>query len=274
MEFSLAEYAIAAIAAVAAGLINAVAGGGTLVTFPTLVALGVPAVSSNITNTFALCPGYFGGTFAQREDLAHQRKRVPTVMLAAGLGGLLGSSLLVLSSEKLFRTLVPFLVLLACVLLALGDRIKAALPSRAASPAGGTGGAGAPAGGAAGADTAVAVRTPASMTAAVFFIGTYAGYFGAGMGIIALAVLTIALDESMVRVNALKQLVAFTANVVAAGFFAFSGKVVWSMALVMMPASLIGGSLGGRLVRRLNPWVLRAVVIVIGVVVALNFWFG
>ncbi|MCC6438102.1 MAG: sulfite exporter TauE/SafE family protein [Acidimicrobiales bacterium] len=259
MDLSLTDHALAAVAAVAAGLINAVAGGGTLITFPTLVALGVPAVSSNITNTFALCPGYFGGTFAQRDDLAVQRKRVPVIVVAAAVGGLLGSILLVASSEKLFRTLVPFLLLGACALLALGDRIKAALPPR---PNLGE------------ATGEQAASTPRSIVFAVFCIGTYAGYFGAGMGIIALAVLSLALSDSMVRINALKQLVAFTANVVAACFFAFSGKVVWSMALVMMPASLIGGSIGGRVVQRLNPWVLRAVVIAIGVIVALNFWFG
>lgn len=257
MDLSLADHVLAAAAALAAGLVNAVAGGGTLITFPTLVALGLPAVHANITNTVALCPGYFGGTFAQRNDLAVQRRRVPTIVGAAAVGGLIGSGLLVISPEKVFRALVPFLILGACALLALGDRIKAALPPRPAI-----------------AESDSAGSTPRSVVAAVFCIGIYAGYFGAGMGIIALAVLGIALDDSMVRINALKQLVAFTANVVAACFFVFSGKVEYSLVLVMAPASLLGGSLGGRLVRRLNPWVLRTVVITIGVAVAINFWLN
>ncbi len=259
MDLSLTDHLIAAVAALAAGLINAVAGGGTLVTFPTLIALGLPTVAANITNTVALCPGYFGGTFAQRDDLAQQRRRVPPVVAAAAAGGILGSILLIISPEKFFRSVVPFLLLGACALLALGDRIKAALPARPALATGATG-AGEPR------------RVPNSIVASVFGIGVYAGYFGAGMGIVALAVLSIALNDSMVRINALKQLVAFTANIVAASLFAFSGKVEWSLALVMAPASLVGGSLGGRLVRHLNPWVLRAIVITIGVAVAVNFW--
>ena len=110
------------------------------------------------------------------------------------------------------------------------------------------------------------------MIVAVFVIGIYAGYFGAGMGIIALAVLGLALNDTMVRINALKQLVAFTANLVAAGLFLFSGQVEFSLVAVMAPASLLGGSIGGRLVRKLNPWVLRTIVITIGVGVALSFW--
>ena len=255
MDLSLSDHLLAALAAVLAGLINAIAGGGTLVTFPTLVALGLPTVSANITNTVALCPGYFGGTYAQRNDLASQRKRLPAIIIAAGLGGAIGSSLLVVSSEKLFRTLVPFLILAACLLLALGDRIKAALPTRPVRS-----------------EDPETMGTPRSVTAAVFGIGIYAGYFGAGMGIVALAVLSLALQDSMIRINALKQLVALTANIVAAAFFLFSGKVEFSLVLVMAPASLIGGSLGGRLVQHLNPWVMRGIVIAIGVAVAVNFW--
>lgn len=256
MDLSITDHVLAAAAAVAAGLINAVAGGGTLITFPTLVALGLPAVSSNITNTVALCPGYFGGTYAQRKDLAVQRKRLPAIIAAAAVGGIIGSTLLVSSSEKLFRALVPFLLIGACLLLALGDRIKAALPPRPAAAA------------------VVDERSPLSVIGSVFLIGIYAGYFGAGMGIIALAVLSIALTDSMVRINALKQLVAFTANIVAACFFVFSGKVEFSLVAVMAPASLIGGSLGGRLVRHLDPRVLRGIVIAIGLAVAINFWLN
>ena len=255
MDLSVADHALAALAAAAAGLVNAVAGGGTLITFPTLLALGVPAVSSNMTNTLALCPGYVGGTLAQRDDLSGQRRRVPVLAVASATGGLIGSILLAASSERLFRTLVPFLILGACLLLVSSDRIKAALPPRPpVEQAGRMGGA------------------PVTLAVSVFGIGVYAGYFGAGIGIIGLAVLSVTLDETMVRINALKQLIAFTSNVVAAVFFAFSGKVVFSLALVMAPASLLGGNLGGRVVRHLNPRVMRAVVVTVGVAVALNFW--
>ncbi|MFN0026617.1 MAG: sulfite exporter TauE/SafE family protein [Acidimicrobiales bacterium] len=316
MDAVLAEHALAALAAVAAGLINAIAGGGTLITFPALVALGVPVVSANVTNTVALCPGYFGGTFAQRKDLGVQRRRLPFIIVPAALGGVIGSLLLVASSDELFEALVPFLLLAACLLLATGDRIKAALPAarRAAArgatassvipvpatpPSTGTATtipprqstpmhrerAGPPAAPATTAEPAAAALPPTrvapaehapvpalAMAVTVLMIGIYAGYFGAGMGIIALAVLGLTLNDTMVRINALKQLVAFTANLVAAGLFVFSGKVDFSYVAVMAPASLLGGSVGGRLVQRLNPWVLRAVVIAVGVAVAVNFW--
>lgn len=272
MDLSIADHALAAAAAVAAGLINAVAGGGTLITFPALVALGVPVVTSNITNTVALCPGYFGGTFAQRHDLGLQRRRLPAIVVPAAAGGAIGSILLVSSSDELFRSLVPFLLLGACLLLALGDSIKAALPARP-NPATPSAGPNPPAPPTDTTDTTDTTdSTPRSVIVAVFVIGIYAGYFGAGMGIIALAVLGLALNDTMVRINALKQLVAFTANLVAAGLFLFSGQVEFSLVAVMAPASLLGGSVGGRLVRKLNPWVLRTIVITIGVGVALSFW--
>lgn len=272
MDLSIADHALAAAAAVAAGLINAVAGGGTLITFPALVALGVPVVTSNITNTVALCPGYFGGTFAQRHDLGLQRRRLPAIVVPAAAGGAIGSILLVSSSDELFRSLVPFLLLGACLLLALGDSIKAALPARP-NPATPSAGPNPPGPKTDTTDTTDTTdSTPRSVIVAVFVIGIYAGYFGAGMGIIALAVLGLALNDTMVRINALKQLVAFTANLVAAGLFLFSGQVEFSLVAVMAPASLLGGSVGGRLVRKLNPWVLRTIVITIGVGVALSFW--
>jgi uncharacterized membrane protein YfcA len=204
----------------------------------------------------ALCPGYFGGTYAQRGDLAAQRPRLAPVGVVSGVGGLIGSILLVISPEDLFRAIVPFLLLGACALLAFQDRIRAALPPRLDT------------------DGGAMARPGRAVLAAVFAIAIYGGYFGAGMGIVALAVLSIALPDHMVLINGLKQFIAFITNVVAASFFVGSGKVVWSLALVMAPASLLGGSTGGRLVRKLNPRVLRAVVVAFGVLVAVKFWIG
>jgi uncharacterized membrane protein YfcA len=254
VDLSLTDHVLAGLAAVGAGVVNAVAGGGTLITFPTLVALGVPSVRSNVTNTVALCPGYIGGTLAQRADLAGQRRRLQALSVAAAIGGLVGSVLLVVTSEKIFDNVVPYLLLLACALLALQDRIKRMLPARPVHP-----------------DDEADPPAPPLLVGAVGLSAVYGGYFGAGLGIITLATLGVLLDDRMARLNALKQAISFVANVVAALFFVFSGKVVWSLALVMAPASLLGGSIGGRLASRLNARLMRGVVIVIGLVVAIKY---
>lgn len=247
--YSSGDHLAAAAAALAAGLVNAVAGGGTLITFPVLVALGVPNVHANVTNAVALCPGYFGGTWAQRADLAQQRARARALVLPAVLGGLTGSILLVASSEKLFKSIVPFLILAACALLAFQDAIKKRLPPRRAESR--------------------AAVSPALYVSA-FVATVYGGYFGAGLGIILLAVLGVALPDPLPRLNALKQLLSAVTNVCAALFFLFSGKVVWSLALAMAPASLIGGQIGGRVAGRIPPKPLRAIVIAFGVAVAVK----
>ncbi|HEX7095462.1 MAG TPA: sulfite exporter TauE/SafE family protein [Acidimicrobiales bacterium] len=249
MDLSALDHGLAALAAVGAGAVNAVAGGGTLVTFPSLVALGVPSVQSNITNTVALCPGYVGGAAAQRDDLAGQRHRVRALGLAAAAGGLVGSILLVLSPEEVFEGIVPFLLFLACGLLAFQERLRHLLALHSAED---------------GAERGVHPM----LLAGVFAATVYGGYFGAGLGIIVIAALGLTLDEEMPRLNALKQLISLVANVVAASFFLFSGEVAWSLALVMAPAALLGGALGGRLASRLHARATRAVVVVIGLVVA------
>jgi uncharacterized membrane protein YfcA len=250
-----ADLALAGLAAVAAGAVNALAGGGTLITFPTLTALGVPAVAANVTNTIALCPGYLGGSFAQAKDLRGQRRRIWALVPPAVVGGLVGGALLLRTGEKTFREIVPFLILLASSLLAVQDPLRRWLVKR--------GGGGSAGGGSAG---------PASAIAPVAAGTVYGGYFGAGLGVVLLAVLGLALDDTLTRLNALKQTLSLAANVAAALFFVFSAQVVWPAAIVMAVGALIGGSLGGRLAGRVEPQVLRWIVVAIGVVVAIAFW--
>jgi uncharacterized membrane protein YfcA len=258
VDLSAADHLLAALAALGAGVVNAVAGGGTLITFPSLVALGVPSVRSNITNTVALCPAYFGGAFAQRRDLAGQRRRLRVLAATSACGGLAGSILLVISPEDLFEGIVPFLLLLACALLAFQDRLRRL--------------AGIPRDGGRGGDAAVHDATPSPLLVGGVFLATvYGGYFGAGLGIIVLATLGVLVDETMSRMNALKSTLALVTNVVAASFFVFSGDVVWSLAFVMAPASLLGGAIGGRLASRLHPRAMRMLVIAIGLAVAVKY---
>ncbi|MBL8095066.1 MAG: sulfite exporter TauE/SafE family protein [Anaerolineales bacterium] len=240
------------LAAVAAGLVNALAGGGTLITFPVLTAVGVPSVAASITNTVALCPGYFGATLAQRADLKGQEKRLRWLVPASIVGGVLGGVLLLNTGEKLFKALVPFLILLASGLMAVQDPLRAWLLRRAKERG--------------------ATHLPESGAALpVALAAVYGGYFGAGLSVIVLATLGLILDDNLTRLNALKQAISLSVNVAAAIFFLFTGQVVWIAAAVMAVGALVGGALGGKLAGRIKPQTLRLVVIAIGVVVAVIY---
>ncbi len=260
------DFVLAGLAAVVAGLVNALAGGGTLITFPALVALGIPPVVANMTNTVALCPGYLGATIAQSKDLRGQGGRMRLLLPVSAVAGIVGGFLLLHTGDKLFQTLVPFLILLATGLLASNDLVKGFLARRAKK-------AGAPA------DNpqppaSAARRNWGSQLALALPVGlaaVYGGYFGAGLSVIVLAVLGLVLDDSITRLNALKQSVSFSVNIAAAIFFVFSGKVLWPVALVMMVGALAGGALGGRLAGKVKPAVLRWMVVSIGLVVALVY---
>lgn len=249
---TIVAYLLVALAAVAAGLINALAGGGTLISFPVLMAVGIPAVSANVTNTVALVPGYLGGTLAQSRDLQDQKKRLWVMVPAGLLGGLVGGILLLRTGEKLFTDLVPFLILIASTLLAIQNPVRAWLARRIEQ----------------------GKAAPASDVWAflpVFLGAIYGGYFGAGLSVIVLAVLGLALNDNLTRLNALKQVIGFATNVAAALFFVFSGKVVWGVALVMAAGALLGGWLGGRLAGRVKPATLRTLVVGIGFTVGVIY---
>jgi uncharacterized membrane protein YfcA len=254
MEIHLWQYLLATLAAMAAGMVNALAGGGTLITFPTLVALGIPAVAANVTNTVALCPGYVGGTLAQKQHLVGQKKRLLMLLPAGALGGLIGGFLLLLSGEKLFSQLVPFLILGASILLALQDPLKAWVQRRLAKSGG---------------------HSLSEATAVLPIVGAavYGGYFGAGLSVIILATLGLILEDSLTRLNAIKQFIAFSANLAAAVYFLFSGKVEWWLALVMAVGALAGGAMGGKLANRIKPGTLRWLVVSIGVIISLIYFY-
>lgn len=245
-------YVLAALAAMGAGLVNALAGGGTLITFPMLTAIGIPAVAANVTNTVALCPGYLGATIAQSKDLQGQKKRLWLLVPAGVIGGVLGGILLLSTGEKLFRDIVPFLILLASGLLAIQDPVRAWVTKRTSQSATGT-------------RSEVWTMLPVGLAA------VYGGYFGAGVSVIILAVLGLTLDDSLTRLNALKQAVAFSTNLAAAIFFVFSDQVVWPLVPIMMVGALIGGALGGRLAGRIKPATLRWMVVGIGVAVSIIY---
>jgi len=252
------QLALASLAAVAAGAVNALAGGGTLITFPTLTALGLPAVPANVTNTLAVAPGALGGLLAQRRELAGQGPRLTRLVPMALAGGLVGGALLLNTNDALFRQLVPWLILAASALLAVQEPLRAWLLRRLAafSAAGGV---------------AHGRHEETLATALVFFASIYGGYFGAGLGVIVLAVLGLVLHDALTRLNAAKQAIGFAANLAAALLFAVRGPVQWPAAAVMAVGAVAGGAIGGHLAGRVRAGTLRALVVAIGTIVGLVY---
>lgn len=248
----LLDLGLVALAALAAGFVNAVAGGGTLITFPVLLALGVPPVSANVTNTIALLPGYLGGTLAQRKDIAGQTRRLRILLPLAALGGLGGGLLLIASGDRLFGAVVPWLILLASALLALQPLLRSLLLRRAEA-------------------AGRAAVHPLWSVAPLVVAAVYGGYFGAGLSVIVLAALGLGSDESLTRLNALKQAFAFAVNLAAAIYFAFSGAARWPLVAVMALAALAGGWLGGLFAGKLKPALLRWTVVLLGFAIGLIY---
>jgi uncharacterized membrane protein YfcA len=252
-----AQLALIALAGFAAGAVNALAGGGTLISFPVLVAAGFPAVEANLTSTIALCPGYLGATYAQRADLRGQRARLWVLLPLSLLGGLLGAALLLHTGEQRFTRAVPWLLLGACTLLALQEQLRGALSAR-----------GGAAGGPPGAQPVPLWLSPLVVASAI-----YGGFFGAGMSVVILAVLGLALSDPLPRLNALKQAIALAANGAAAAWLAVRAPVNWRVVAVLALSALLGGVWGGRLAGRLSARWLRRTVVLVGVVVAaLYLW--
>jgi len=281
------QWVLVALAGLAAGFVNAIAGGGSLLSFPALMAAGLSPLVANVSNTVALCSGYLGATVAQRAQLRGQRRRLALLLPLSALGGLGGGLLLLVSDARLFERLVPWLILTGAVLLALQQPLAAWLRrsssgkhSQLGEPAGvrqSDPGLGADPN-AAGLDD---LHSPAAGEAAwredrgarraalpVFLAAVYGGYFGAGLSVIVLAALAISLDETLVRLNGLKQAIALATNLLAALLFVVAAPLHWPSVLLLAIASLAGGALGGRLASRIPPERLRALVVGIALVVA------
>lgn len=235
---------------VAGGFVNSVAGGGTLVSFPVLTAVGIPSLDANITNAVALSPGYAGGAYAQRRDFAGRRDLARALAITSIIGGVTGATLLLATGQELFEQLVPWLIFGATALLALqGPLRRATIGARG--------------------DTGEMARPV--LLASVFVATVYGGYFGAGLGIITIAILGLMLTDTLNRLNALKLLMSLCANGAAAIFFAFSGRVYWLAALLMGVGAWAGGWIGGKTVQHLNEALFRAGVILLGLAVGFAF---
>jgi uncharacterized membrane protein YfcA len=244
------------LAGVAAGTINTVVGSGTLITFPTLLAFGIPPVTANVSNTIGLVPGSVSGAIGYRRELAGQRARVLRLCVASMIGGVVGAVLLLVLPDDAFSAIVPVLIVLGCVLVVLQPRISRWV-ARRHDAAGG-----------------LPEHGTWWVWPGVLATGVYGGYFGAAQGVLLMAVLGTGIDESLQRLNAVKNVLAAVVNAVAGLIFAVVADVDWWVVLLIGIGSVIGGQLGASVGRRLPSAVLRAVIVVVGVVALTVFLLG
>jgi len=237
---------------VAAGGINAIVGSGSLITFPTLLAFGVPPVLANVTNNVGLVPGAASGAFGYRRELAGQWRRLLRLGTASALGAAGGAILLLKLPASTFKVIVPVLILIACVLVILQPRLNGWLAAHRGEPA--------------------AHGGPA-LWAGVGASGVYGGYFGAAQGVLMIGLLGVFLDEPLQRINGLKNGLTFVVNGVAAIVFIALTHVDWILAGLIAVGATIGGLIGARYGRRLPPMALRVLVVIIGLISAVRLIF-
>jgi len=230
------------VAGLLGGAVNAVAGGGSLLVFPALLAVGFPPLAANVTNSVAQWPGYLGIAVGARKDLRGQRRRILFTSGVGVLGAAVGSALLLVLPGAVFNTVVPVLVLVASVLLALQPWLKRWV--------------GAPEPGAADRDLA--------LLPAVFVAAIYGGYFGGALGVILIAVLALCANDALVRLNALKGLLSLVIATVTVVIFAIAAPVDWLAVALLAPTTLVGGFVGAKLARRLPENLLRWSVVLLG----------
>ncbi|MFD4909747.1 sulfite exporter TauE/SafE family protein [Kitasatospora purpeofusca] len=232
------------VAGVGAGMINVIVGSGTLITFPVLLAVGLPPVTANVSNSFGLVPGSASGVLGYRRELVGQGARLARFGTASLLGGVLGAYLLIELPSAAFDAIVPVLILLALVLVVLQPRVAKAVAARRRPDGDLHGG--------------------PLLLVGIFLTGVYGGYFGAAQGVLLLAMMGMLLQEDLQRINGVKNALAMIVNGVAALFFLFTSTVNWTAAGLIAAGSLVGGMVGAKVGRRLPPQALRAVIVVVG----------
>ena len=247
---NLLEGAIILLAGIAAGVINVIAGAGTLITFPTLLALGIPPVTANVSNTVGLVPGSIAGVHGYRRELKGQWRRIAWMALFSAIGGVVGGLLLLILPAEAFSAVVPYLLLVAALLSAIQPRVARFVRRKSAET--------------------VHDTRPLSfgLVLGILATGVYGGYFGAAQGVVLLALLGILWSTDMHRANGAKNVLAGVANVVSAGIFISSGMVDWMVALLIGVGSAAGGWLGARIGRLLPAVVLRTILVVVALTAA------
>ncbi|GAA0611328.1 sulfite exporter TauE/SafE family protein [Kutzneria viridogrisea] len=228
-----------------AGGINTVVGSGTLVTFPVLLAVGLPPVTANVSNSLGLVPGSLTGALGYRDELVGQRPLLVRLAIASGLGAVVGAVLLLTLPAGAFKAVVPVLVAVALVLVVIQPLVAKRVAERT--------------------ERASAHGGPL-LLAGIFCTGVYGGYFGAAQGVLALGMMGILLGERLQRLNAIKNVLTMTANLVAGVVFVFVAHVDWLAVVLLAVGSMLGGVVGARIGRRLPPWALRGFIVLVGIV--------
>jgi len=259
---TLVDGAIIVLAGIAAGIINVVAGAGTLITFPVLLALGVPPIIANVSNTVGLLPASVVGAVGYRRELATQWRAVAWMALFSAVGGITGGLLLLVLPGGFFAGVVPFLLLLAALLSAIQPRVARFVRRRATAGPAGTS--------LRDAEEAATDARPLTLglTLGVLATGVYGGYFGAAQGVVLLALLGILWSSDLHRANGAKNVLAGMANLLSAIVFIASGTVDWRIAILIGVGSAAGGWLGARIGRRLPAPVLRTILVLVAVIAA------
>ena len=239
-------------AGLAAGIVNAIAGGGSLITFPTLIAIGLPTVAANVTNSVSVFPGYVSSVVGSRADLHGQGRRLRAILPTGAVGSALGCALLLLTPARAFDVIVPFLVLGAAATLAFQQRLRGLVGHpHAMSP----------------------LRRTVTLQTVVFVGAIYGGYFGAALGVMYVAALALVLDESLNRINALKNVLSAVVGLVTVVIFSLFAPIDWVAVLALAPATIAGGYAGARLARKLPSRVLRTVIVTFGTVIGFVLLF-
>jgi uncharacterized membrane protein YfcA len=241
---------VVALAGLGAGMVNGIAGGGTLVSFPVLLAVGFPALRANVTSTVGIFPGYLGGVAGFRTEIEKQKDRVRSVAVVAVTGGIAGAVLLLVTPSSAFSREAPYLILLSCGLFAAQPFLARRL------------------------EHVVGRRRWLAAQGGILVACMYGSYFGAGLGVLLLAVLGIAMPDKLAMMSGLRSVISLTVNAIAALVFVIAAHVGWTYAGILAVTSLVGGYAGARLARRVPQAPLRVLIILIGLGAAARLLAG
>ena len=243
----MASYVLLIAAALGAGLMNSVAGGGSFLTFPALVFTGVPSIIANATSTVALCPGVLASAWAYRKEVGELKIPLRPAVAVSIAGGITGALLLLFTAQRTFDVIIPWLLLAATIAFAIGPRITKTVKRKL-------------------------WIGPKTLLVAQFLLGVYGGYFGGAVGIIMLAVWSLAGLRDIHAMNAGRTLLGGIMNAAAIVCFIIAGKVWWIQTVMMLAAAVTGGYIGARVARRANPSLVRAAIIVVSILVTIAFF--